>query len=182
MLGVVVLPLAYSLFYLGAFWNPYGKLDELPVAVVNEDNGAVINGATRNLGNEFEDSLKKDNTLKWIFTDSTTAQKGLNGTDYYAVITIPQNFSTAVASSETGTKETAKITFAANEKRNFLASQILGKAVVEMQESLQSKVDSEITAQLVKRLGDVPSKLTDLSDGLTKLNNGAGTLSSALPI
>lgn len=34
----------YSFFYLKAYWNPYGKgnLDNLPVAIVNEDEGKKV--------------------------------------------------------------------------------------------------------------------------------------------
>jgi putative membrane protein len=35
IIGVIVIPLFYSYFYLGAFWDPYSTLDDLPVAVVN---------------------------------------------------------------------------------------------------------------------------------------------------
>ena len=65
LVAVVILPLAYSLFYLGAFWDPYGKLSDLPVAVVNEDKGAMIAGETRNLGDELVKELKDDASLKW---------------------------------------------------------------------------------------------------------------------
>ena len=52
IMGVVILPLLYSYFYLGAFWDPYSRLEELPVAIVNQDTGAVIQNENRNLGDE----------------------------------------------------------------------------------------------------------------------------------
>ena len=44
ILGVVLLiPFIYSFFYLKAYWNPYGEgnLDNLPVAIVNEDDNIL---------------------------------------------------------------------------------------------------------------------------------------------
>lgn len=178
--AVIILPLTYSLFYLGAFWDPYGRLNQLPVALVNEDQGAKIDGENRNLGNELVDQLKEDNSLKWIETDANSASTGVNGKEYYAVVTIPKEFSADIASAETNQKQSAKITYSANEKRNFLASQILNRAVVEMEEKLRSNVNEEITKQLVSKLNVVPSSLQDLSNGLGKLSGGSSQLSSGI--
>jgi putative membrane protein len=170
--AVIVLPLAYSLFYLGAFWDPYGRLDQLPIAVVNEDSGAVINGKNRNLGNEMTDDLKNDSSLKWTFTDAKTADDGVKGSNYYAVINIPENFSADIASAETTNKQPAQITYSANEKRNYLSSQILTRAFLEIEEKLRSNVNKEITSELVSQLDTVPTQLQELSDGLGKLSDG----------
>nr|WP_262372687.1 hypothetical protein [Sutcliffiella horikoshii] len=40
VIAVLLIPLLYSGMFLWAFWDPYEKLDELPVAVVNMDEGA----------------------------------------------------------------------------------------------------------------------------------------------
>ena len=37
ILGILILPLIYSIVYLGGFWDPYGNLEGVPVALVNED-------------------------------------------------------------------------------------------------------------------------------------------------
>ena len=50
IIGVIIIPLMYSFFYLSAFWDPYSKLNNLPVALVNKDAGATISNQQRNLG------------------------------------------------------------------------------------------------------------------------------------
>ena len=37
VLGVAIIPLMYSGIYLASVWDTYGRLDTLPVAVVNHD-------------------------------------------------------------------------------------------------------------------------------------------------
>ena len=37
--AVTVVPMLYSYLYLDAFWDPYSRLEKLPVAVVNQDLG-----------------------------------------------------------------------------------------------------------------------------------------------
>lgn len=176
LVGVLIIPVLYSYFYLGAFWDPYSKLDKVPVAIVNEDKGATINGKSRNLGTELCDQLKDDGSLNFAFTDAATAQNGLEKTEYYAVLTIPSDFSSNIATSSDTKKKPATITYCSNEKRNYLASQILNSAVVKIEQELRTSVTKEIVAELSSKLQEVPTQLQTLSDGLNKLNHGASSL------
>ena len=176
IIGVIIIPLLYSYFYLGAFWDPYSRLEKLPVAVVNNDNGAKINNEDRNLGKEVCDKLKEDGSLKFDFTDEATAKKGTKEDEYYAMIVIPEGFSKDIASSATTDKKTATITFSSNQKRNYLASQILNSAVTKIEESVRSSVNKEITQQLADKLNQIPDQLTEVQDGAKQLNDGAGQL------
>ncbi len=38
-IAVLLIPVIYSFFYLKSYWNPYGNLQDLNVAVVNRDTG-----------------------------------------------------------------------------------------------------------------------------------------------
>ncbi|MDD3174295.1 MAG: YhgE/Pip domain-containing protein [Herbinix sp.] len=176
VLAIIIVPFLYSYFYLGAFWDPYSKLETLPVAVVNKDAGATINGEDRNLGQEMCDRLEEDGSLKFIFTDTETAKFGTEGTDYYATITIPQTFSENIASANSNDKQSATIIYSPNEKRNFLASQILARAVLEVEEETRSNVNKEIVQQLSDKLKEVPNQLTELQDGLSQLGDGTSKL------
>ncbi len=178
VVAVVILPLLYSYFYLGAFWDPYSRLDSLPVAVVNKDAGAVINGEDRNVGQEMCDRLSATANLKFVLTDESTALQGTEGDDYYAYILIPEDFSSDIASASTADKHTASITFSANEKRNYLASQILSRAVLEIEESLRDTVNSEIVGKLAGAIKEVPDQMSELQNGLTQLKEGSGQLSN----
>ena len=37
--AVLLIPFMYSFFYLKSYWDPYGNLQDLKVAVVNRDTG-----------------------------------------------------------------------------------------------------------------------------------------------
>lgn len=174
--GVVILPLLYSLFYLDAFWDPYSRLDDVPVALVNEDIGATINGETRNVGQEICDALLDEDTLNFVLTDAKTAESGTEGTKYYATITIPSNFSESISSASELDKQTAIITYTSNEKRNYLASQILNNAVSRVEKSVRSSVDKAIVAELSDKLESSPGQLSELSQGLSQLHAGSTTL------
>ncbi len=176
IIGVIIIPLLYSVFYLGAFWDPYAKLQDLPVAVVNLDSGAEINDTDRNIGDEMCTSLKKDGTLDYTFTSKKKAIEGTKGNQYYAIIIIPENFSSSIASTGTSNKKIAEIKFIPNEKKNYLASQILKNAVDQIEMSLRGKVNSEIVGELCNQLESTPVQLGSLADGLNLLANGSNTL------
>lgn len=179
IIGVLVIPLLYSYFYLGAFWDPYARLDDVPVAVVNLDSGAVINGEERNLGQEICDNLEKDGTLKFVFTDNADAEQGVLENDYYASITIPKDFS---SNASTASKDTEKlhssIVYTANQKKNYLAAQILENAMPTIKQTVNSSIDKEIITTLCDKLESVPDSMGELQNGFKQLSDGSGKLSS----
>ena len=86
ILVVLLIPFIYSYFYLLAYWNPYGKgnIDNLPVAIVNEDEG--------DKGKKLITSIRKSKKLKLKELDEEKANEELNKGKYYAVINIPKSF------------------------------------------------------------------------------------------
>ena len=76
VLGVAIIPLLYSGIYLASVWDTYGRLDTLPVAVVNHDQGAQINGEERKLGQELIDYMEESKGLDWVFHNEADAKAG----------------------------------------------------------------------------------------------------------
>ena len=50
MVAVVAIPTIYTTLFLGSMWDPYGSVDRLPVAVVNEDRPVEYKGETLSVG------------------------------------------------------------------------------------------------------------------------------------
>ena len=46
VIAILFIPILYSGIYLAAYWDPYGHVDKLPVAVVNLDKGAELEEIT----------------------------------------------------------------------------------------------------------------------------------------
>lgn len=47
---LMLIPTLYNLIFLSSMWDPYAKLSDLSVAVVNQDKSTTINGKDINLG------------------------------------------------------------------------------------------------------------------------------------
>ena len=56
---VLLIPIIYSFFYLKSYWDPYGDLKGLKIAVVNLDDGEN----NENQGNEFLKSLPREKRI-----------------------------------------------------------------------------------------------------------------------
>lgn len=170
---VALIPLLYGSLYLWAFTNPYKTLDTVPVAVVVEDSGAIINGKMRNIGNEIKTRLKnqKDGSegFQWNFVNSAEANKGLKNGNYFMVATIPASFSKCIASAQYDTPTKAKLHVKYDQASNMLASQIGKTAFRTMRTEISEAIAQEYWEHMF-------AKVNSASDSLGAAANGAGAL------
>ena len=80
---MMFIPILYSGMLLWAFWDPYSKLDKLPVALVNEDSGAVLDGEAIALGDELISKLIEEKQFGFFEVSSDEAKERLVDQDYY---------------------------------------------------------------------------------------------------
>lgn len=166
VIAILLVPVLYSGLFLNAFWDPYDKMEDLPVAVVNSDAGADFNGKTIAVGDEFIDKLKDNKVFKWDFVDKATAEEGLKSNTYYMAIEIPENFSQQTTTLTSDQPTPAIIQFLPNESLNFLASQIGGTAV----DTMKAQLNKEVTKEYARTVFD---QVTEMSEGLASASNGA---------
>ena len=173
---VMLIPLIYSFFYLKSYWNPYGNLSDMQIAVVNLDKGKD----DKNQGNEFVQSLKDSDTFKICEVSKDEAQEGMKKGNYYATIEIPENFTECLESASTEDKQIAQVTYSPNQATNYLATQIVNSAVKTIELNLQSKIDKEIIANLASKLNEVPDSLQEISNGADTILNGTESLNNGI--
>lgn len=170
IIAVLLVPFMYSFFYLKAYWNPYGKgnIDNLPVAVVNKDSG--------DKGKELIDNIKESKKLKLSIVSNNEATDGLNDGKYYAIISIPKDFTSSMNSASSTNKRHATITYSPNQKSNYLSSQIINTVVLTVEKNLDNTVNSKIVENLSDKLKAVPTQLNTISTGFGKLSEGTSQI------
>jgi putative membrane protein len=136
ILGLVGLPSLYAWFNIKASWDPYGQTGSLPVAVSNEDNGAVLRGHPLHIGDEIISSLKENHSIGWTFVDEKRAIEGVRHGDYYACIIIPSDFSAKIATVLSDNPQKAEIIYYVNEKINAVAPKITSKGASSIVEEM----------------------------------------------
>ena len=173
---VLLIPIIYSFFYLKSYWNPYGDLSDIKIAIVNLDKGED----GENQGKEFVSELKEDGTFQICEVKDEEANTGMDKGEYYAKITIPENFTEYLNSASTENKRIAEITYSPNQASNYLATQIIGSAMKTVETSLQAKVNSKIVANLSEKLQEVPDSLQTIADGSKEILDGSESLKSGI--
>jgi putative membrane protein len=170
IMAVILVPLLYSSLFLWAFWDPYAKLDSLPVAIVNEDKGASFQGKDMKIGEEFIDKIQQTKSFEWHVVTKDEALQGLKDNKYYLGVEIPQDFSAKAMNVLEDHPVAAAFQFYPNEGYNFLSSQI-GKTVID-------RMKGEISSQLTKAYTEtVFTSIHTLSEGLAAAAEGALRLS-----
>ncbi|MGC0368868.1 YhgE/Pip family protein [Microbacterium sp. SLBN-111] len=178
LVALLAVPIVYGGLYLWANQDPYGNLSQVPVALVVDDRGAQINGEQRNLGDEAADQLLDSDTFEWHRVDADQAATGLERGDFDFIVTLPADFSDAVASLSSDSPRQASIELRTNDANNYLASTIGSQAVARIQQSVAKKVTDEAGLTLLDALHTIRVNLVDATTGATQLVDGLGTAKS----
>lgn len=174
--AIAIMPLLYGALYLAAFQDPYARLNTVPVAVVNEDKGAVIASESRNLGNDVVDELKDtDDGLQWNFVSAEEAQRGLEDGAYFMTCTIPADFSQSVASVDSSAPEKAQLKIDYNQSENMLASQIGETVWKEVRTRVSDTIATEYWTTVLGRVADSGKDIQTAADGAATLGDGLVT-------
>ena len=173
MAVISFIPIMYSGFFLGSIWDPYGQVKNLPVAFVNEDKGAQLNGQTVNIGQSVEQKLKSNHDLGWEFVNKQQADDGVNSGHFYAVVTVPTDFSAKAASITATQPQQAVIRYTTTPAKNYIGSLVSNQAA----EKVKTSVAEQITQAYAK---GVLENIGKLGDGLETAAGGASTLHGGL--
>ncbi|HLR75797.1 MAG TPA: YhgE/Pip domain-containing protein, partial [Virgibacillus sp.] len=139
MSAIIFVPILYAGMFLWAFWDPYDFLDDIPVAVVDEDEGYMFEGEFLTLGQELVDNLKDEDAFEFHFVDKEKGYQGLRDQEYYILIEIPEDFSKNATTVMDDTPEQLELIYVPNESYNFLASQMGETAMLQIEQALEEK-------------------------------------------
>lgn len=175
--AIVLIPTIYTTFFLGSMWDPYGNVDQLPVAVVNHDQPVEYEGKTLDVGGEFVKKLQDNESLDFYFVDDTQAAAGLEDGTYYMVIDVPSDFSENAATLLDDTPQKMTLQYSTNPGTNYIASKMSESALAKIEKEISASVTKEYAETLFEQLGDIGSGMNDAADGAGELQDGVQQLS-----
>lgn len=173
---VLFVPFVYAMIILSAKWGPYDNMDQLPVAVINNDTGAESDGEYINVGDELVKSLQENRTLGWDFVSSQAARAGMANQEYYMTIEVPEDFSAKAITVMDDEPVMPELTYTQNEGLHFMAAQVTESAIETIRGQLSSQVTETYVAQVFSQLSDVADGFSEASDGSNQLEDGIGQL------
>ena len=178
MAVISFIPILYSGFFLGSIWDPYGQTKNLPVAFVNEDKGASLNGKSLNVGESVEKKLKDNHDLGWEFVGKQQADEGVNSGHFYAVVTIPSDFSQKVASITESEPQQAVINFTTTPAKNYIGSLVSNQAAAKVKSSVSEQITQAYAKGILENLDKLGIGLDTAANGASTLHDGLGRLQS----
>lgn len=180
VIAALLVPVVYGGILLSATWGPYDNLSNLPVAVVNNDRGAVSGEQAINVGEDLVSNMKEGKDLGWKFVNSTEAMKGLQKNEYYMAIIIPEDFSERVTTVLGSQPKKLELEYIQNEGLNFLASKVTETATQRMREKLADTITEKYVTNILGEVSDGFGKAADgssqLADGTSQLHKGTNEL------
>ncbi len=176
MVGVALVPALYNIIFLSSMWDPYGKVSDLPVAVVNKDKTATYEGKKMTIGKDMTDNMVHNKSLDYHFVDSEKAQKGLEKGDYYMIITLPEDLSQNAASVLTDEPKKLTIPYQTSKGHSFVASKMSETAAKTLKESVSKNITSSYTKSLFKSMSTLKTGLGSAANASQKIAVGSKQL------
>ncbi len=193
----VLLPLVAASVLIWSATGREDKLDKVPVAIVNNDTiitGSQPMAAGRSLSAALTHPKSPKNNLKWTLSDKSDADAGLKDGTYYAVLTIPSNFSSSILSSGTDKPQQGKLQLVSNGAASttvpYISHQIASAAGTSLGDQTTQGYLKNVYGgfnTLAKNSSSAASSASQLaggtdqlSSGATKLDQGAGSLADSL--
>ena len=177
LVALMLVPVLYGGVYLWANQDPYGNFSEVPVGLVNLDEGSGEGADATVYGDRITDQLVEGAAFDWKTLSADEAATALKNGDVDFVVTLPADFSAALSSAAGDTPRQATIGLQTNDANNYLASTIGTQAVEKIRRSVAELVGQEAASRLLTAISDIRGKLVDATTGATTLADGAAQLS-----
>ncbi|MGH8878932.1 MAG: YhgE/Pip domain-containing protein, partial [Stackebrandtia sp.] len=156
--AVILMPLLYAGLYLWSSWDPYGRMDRVPVAVVNEDEGATMDGKELRAGDELTDQLKQTSYLDWNFVSASEAERGMTEGDYYFSIVVPKDFSKDLSTLSGLDPKRAHVMVDLDDANGYIVG-IMAKTI---EAELQNQINTAVYVTFARTMF---GNLTELDEG-----------------
>ena len=169
---IALIPAIYAGLFLASMWDPYGNVDKLPVAIVNEDEPAEYGDTTLTVGDQLVDNLKENDSLAFNFVDADVAKEGLKNGTYYMVITIPKDFSANAATVMDDQPEKMILNYETNPGTNYIASKLSETALGKIKTSIREEVTKTYAEAIFDQIGTAGDGMQEAADGAKKIKDG----------
>ncbi|UEN91947.1 YhgE/Pip domain-containing protein [Streptococcus pyogenes] len=176
MIGVALVPALYNLSFLGSMWDPYGRVNDLPIAVVNHDKPAKRADKSLTIGDDMVDKMSKSKDLEYHFVSAKQAQEGLKEGDYYMVITLPEDLSQRAATLLNPEPQKLTIRYQTSKGHGMVAAKMGETAMAKLKESVSQNITKTYTSAVFSSMTDLQSGLKEASTGSQALASGAKTV------
>ncbi|GAA2019358.1 YhgE/Pip domain-containing protein [Pseudokineococcus marinus] len=184
VLALALVPVLYAGLYLWANHDPYERLDQVPAALVVEDEGASTGGVLLSVGSQVARDLEVDGELDWQRTDAQDAAEGVRDGRYEASLLVPATFSSdlasvqqAVSAGDPAPPRQAQLELTTNDATSYLGRTIAERVVAATQQAVADQVGEQAASSFLVGFSTVSQQLQQAADGAGALADGLGQAS-----
>ncbi|MEU8077081.1 YhgE/Pip domain-containing protein [Catellatospora citrea] len=173
---LTLVPLLYGALYLWAFWDPYGNMNRIPVALVLEDEAASDpDGGQLHAGRDLAEELEQRQVFGWRRVDAAQAADGLRDGTYQLMLRIPADFSAALVTGPdpAATARAGQLTVVSDDGVNYISGMLARSAFTEIRAAAAESAAAKYFDGMLIGFSDVKSALGDAADGAGELAGGA---------
>lgn len=169
----VWLPILVALF-IGAYFSitaipsTHMKVNDLPIAIVNEDQGTTGKNLTKQITTKNSSNSSKM-SIKWtVFNSQEDLLKEMNKEKYYGAIVIPKNLSSNLQSLMTPNPKKAKLKIIINQGMGTTITTQVNTALTEMTHQINTALGKQLLQTLSKKMPAIPAEMaSNLTNPLT---------------
>jgi putative membrane protein len=187
VLVAIVTPVIIIGGLLGALSSAGNGLERVPVALVNNDEliretddegEETVIFASKPLVTELVTS--EDFAVDWLVTNSEQARALLASGDVYAIVEIPEDFSLAVTTLDSGAPQQATFTIITDSSRSYLAGVLSDQIGSALAAGVSDEFGSGIMEGLFAAIVDISDGFQDTADAAEKLASGMEEVSDGM--
>jgi putative membrane protein len=178
---LAVIPLLYGALYLYAFWDPYGRLNHVPAALVMEDRTATASDGTKlHAGRDLADELIKRQVFDWTVTSETDAANGLESGKYHLMLRIPRDFSADLTTGpdQHVKPQTAQLQVVNDDATNYLSGIFSRTAFDEVRAAAAASASADYFDKMLIGFTDLKKQTQDAANGAAQLEGGVNDAAS----
>ncbi len=154
IIALFFIPSLYTVTYLAANVDPYTAMNQVPVGIVNLDEGYTVNDKHINIGDDVVDGMIESNG----FDFSEVNQEDFTFDNYFMKVEIPKDFSKSIINFVDNDFSQSKIILEVDESKNYIFASIVQEAIYEM----QSETNNEIVKSYLTATFDIAGISIDL--------------------
>lgn len=176
LIAIALIPAIYCFIYLSSMWDTYGKMDHLPVAIVNHDKAVTYRGKRINISHDLTASLVKSDILSFHRVSEKVAEERLKAGKYYMILTIPEDFSKKAATIMSASPQKMNLYFRFNSGQSFVVSKMTGGVATAIKAKVSAQVTRLYATTVLHALNSAASGMKKAAAGGQQLANGAQQL------
>jgi putative membrane protein len=174
---LTMIPLLYGALYLAAFWDPYGNLKHIPVALVVQDTPvSTSDGETVHIGQDLARALIDRQVFGWTPASQEEAERGLADGTYHLMLRIPPDFSRRLADAPDPSRQAraSALIVESDDATNYLSGLLARSAFTEIRAAASAGTAARYFDRMLLGFTDLKAETAKAAEGAAQLAQGAG--------